>query len=161
MRGHTYSGYGEAEYEEASEFAAVAEWLERHARECLARADAWLVSSLPVPTELLARMWPDEAWRSALRDLVVAAVDEGPERSDRPGFPRDVTASGELLMVRPGDETVRLSPTTVTLPHPLLLPDLAELREFASFPRILFSPVRRRNGHHILARHGTQPVEGA
>lgn len=38
-----------------------AEWLERHAAACVAQVDTWTVSSLPVPTELVARVWPTGA----------------------------------------------------------------------------------------------------
>ncbi|MEU9954211.1 DUF4132 domain-containing protein [Streptomyces sp. NPDC050982] len=112
---------------EVIELQRFAEWLDRHAAECAAQVDNWMVSSLPVPTGLLARVWPDEAWRSALRDLVV--VGEGP---DEVGFLRDADDAGELRVVNLDGETVRLSPRTVTMPHPVLLPDLDELRLFAA-----------------------------
>ncbi|WP_449064190.1 DUF4132 domain-containing protein [Planomonospora algeriensis] len=115
------------DHPETERLRRLAEWLDRHAAECLAQADAWMVSSLPVPTGLVARVWPDEAWRSVLRDLVVVGDDP-----DETGFLRDVTASGELRVVNLDGETVRLSPRAVTLPHPVLLPDLEDLREFAA-----------------------------
>ncbi|MFF8293196.1 DUF4132 domain-containing protein [Streptomyces sp. NPDC016309] len=105
----------------------LAEWLERHDAACVAQVDAWMVSSLPVPTALLARVWPDEAWQGALRDVVVVGDDP-----DEPGFLRGATDSGELRVVNLDGETVRLSARTVTLPHPVLLPDLDDVREFAA-----------------------------
>ncbi|WP_329138351.1 DUF4132 domain-containing protein [Streptomyces sp. NBC_01476] len=114
------------EHPEAVRLRRFAQWLDRHAAACVARVDTWMVSSLPVPTGLLARVWPDEAWRTALRDLVVVGDDP-----DEVGFLRDATDAGALRVVRPDGETVRLSPRTVTLPHPVLLPGLADLREFA------------------------------
>lgn len=113
------------EHPEVERLRRLAEWLDRHEATCVARVDAWMVSSLPVPTGLVARVWPDEAWRSVLRDLVVVGDDEA-------GFLRDVTGSGELRTVNLDGETVRMSPETVTLPHPVLLPDLEDLREFAA-----------------------------
>ncbi|MFF5209608.1 DUF4132 domain-containing protein [Streptosporangium sp. NPDC000396] len=115
------------EHPEVERLRRFAEWLDRHAAECLAQVDTWMVSSLPVPTGLLARVWPDEAWQSVLRDLVVVGDDP-----DDAGFLRDATGSGELRVVNLDGETVRLSPETVTLAHPVLLPDLKELREFAA-----------------------------
>ncbi|MFE3853885.1 DUF4132 domain-containing protein [Streptomyces griseorubiginosus] len=112
---------------EVERLRRLAEWLERHASACVAQVDTWMVSSLPVPTELVARVWPDEAWQSALRDLVVVGDDP-----DEAGFLRGVTDAGELRVVDLDGETVRLSPRAVTLPHPVLLPDLADLREFAA-----------------------------
>ncbi|GAA1197095.1 DUF4132 domain-containing protein [Kitasatospora gansuensis] len=115
------------EHPETDRLRRFAEWLDRHAASCVAQADAWMVSSLPVPTGLLARVWPDEAWQAALRDLVVVGADE-----DEAGLLRDVTADGELRLVDLDGETVRISPATVTFPHPVLLPDLDDLREFAA-----------------------------
>jgi hypothetical protein len=111
---------------EVVELQRLAEWLDRHAAECVAQVDNWMVSSLPVPTGLLARVWPDEAWRAALRDIVV--VGEGP---DEIGFLRDADESDGLRVVTPDGGTVRLTPRTVTMPHPVLLPQLEELRALA------------------------------
>lgn len=115
------------DHPEVDRLRRFAEWLDRHASGCVAQVDAWMVSSLPVPTGLLARVWPDEAWRSALLDLAVVGDDP-----DEVGFLRGATDSGELRVVNLDGETVRLSPATVTLPHPVLLPDLEDVREFAA-----------------------------
>ncbi|WP_217142522.1 DUF4132 domain-containing protein [Streptomyces sp. AC627_RSS907] len=111
-----------------------AEWLEWHAAGCVKQVETWMVSSLPVSTALLAQVWPDEAWRSALRDLVV--VGESPEET---GFLRGVeetggagSARGLPLVVTTGGDTLRISSPTVTLPHPALLPQLEELRAHAA-----------------------------
>ncbi|MEU7895075.1 DUF4132 domain-containing protein [Nonomuraea sp. NPDC049152] len=115
------------EHPEVDRLRRLTEWLDRHAAACVAQVDLWMASALPVPTGLLARVWPDEAWQSALRDLAVVGDDP-----DEVGFLRDATDAGELRVVNLDGETVRLSPRTVTLPHPVLLPDLDELREFAA-----------------------------
>ncbi|EKX64934.1 DUF4132 domain-containing protein [Streptomyces ipomoeae] len=115
------------DHPEVDRLRRFAQWLDRHATACVAQVDSWMVSSLPVPTGLLARVWPDEAWQSALRDLAVVGDDP-----DEVGFLRGATDSGELRIVNLDGETVRLSPRTVTLPHPVLLPDLDDLREFAA-----------------------------
>ncbi|WP_113700415.1 DUF4132 domain-containing protein [Nonomuraea lactucae] len=115
------------EHPEIDRLRRLAEWLDRHAAACVTQVDLWMVSSLPVPTGVLASVWPDEAWRSALRDMAVVGDDP-----DEVGFLRDATDSGELRVVNLDGETVRLSPRTVTLPHPVLLPDLDDLREFAA-----------------------------
>jgi hypothetical protein len=112
---------------EVRELHRFAEWLQRHAAECAAQVDSWMVSSLPVPTGLLARLWPDDAWRSALRDIVVVG-----DTPDEVGFLRDADDSGELRLVNPNGATVRLATRTVTMPHPVLLPRLEELRAFAA-----------------------------
>ncbi|MGV9284308.1 DUF4132 domain-containing protein [Streptomyces sp. NPDC003730] len=112
---------------EVVELQRFAEWLDRHAAECAARVDRWMVSSLPVPTGLLARVWPDEAWQTALRDIVV--VGDGP---DQVGFLRHADEADGLRVVNPDGGTVRVSAPTVTMPHPVLLPGLEELRAVAA-----------------------------
>ncbi|MCX5195223.1 DUF4132 domain-containing protein [Streptomyces sp. NBC_00249] len=115
------------DHPEVDRLRRLAEWLDRHEAACVAQVDGWMVSSLPVPTALLVQVWPDEAWQGALRDLAI--VGDDPEEA---GFLRDVTATGELKVVDLDGETVRLSPRTVTLPHPVLLPDLDDVRDFAA-----------------------------
>ncbi|BBA97299.1 hypothetical protein RVR_2971 [Actinacidiphila reveromycinica] len=114
----------------------LVEWLERHERECLAEVDGWLVRSLPVPAALIARVWPDAAWRAALRDLVVAPVgaDGGPDLA-RAGFLRDADPERGIGVVDLDGDSVRLAAPAVLVPHPVLLTDpadLDELREFAA-----------------------------
>lgn len=82
------------DHPEVQELQRFAEWLERHAAECAAQVDNWMVSSLPVPTGLLARLWPDEAWRSVLRDIVVVGDDPAEF-----GLLRDADDPGELRVV--------------------------------------------------------------
>ncbi|MER6129229.1 DUF4132 domain-containing protein [Streptomyces sp. NPDC001795] len=111
----------------------LAEWLERHTQECRVQADAWLVRCLPVPAELLARVWPDTAWQTALRDLVVAPVDaDGTADMERAGFLRDADPERGLGVVDLDGDSVRLDAQTVVIPHPVLLEDLEDLREFAA-----------------------------
>jgi len=104
----------------------LAEWLERHERQCLADVERWMVRSLPVPFAVLVRVWPDPAWRAALRDVVVTGAD-----GTVAGFLRDADAERGLGLVDLDGDTVRLTPRLVRLPHPVLLDDLEELREFA------------------------------
>lgn len=102
------------------------EWLDRHEAECRSTVDEWMVRSLPVSTALLAQVWADSAWAAALRDLVVTA---GPGEV---GFLRDADAERGLGVVTLDGDTARLRPETVLIPHPVLLEDLAELREFGA-----------------------------
>ncbi|MFF3331744.1 DUF4132 domain-containing protein [Streptomyces sp. NPDC002888] len=104
----------------------LAEWLERHERQCLTDVERWMVRSLPVPLTVIARVWPDPAWQSALRDLVVTGVD-----GEVAGFLRDADLERGLGLVDLDGDTVRIAPELVRLPHPVLLDDLEELREFA------------------------------
>ncbi|WP_225833286.1 DUF4132 domain-containing protein [Streptomyces sp. NK08204] len=104
----------------------LVEWLERHERQCLADVERWMVRSLPVPFAVVTRVWPDPAWQSALRDLVVTGAD-----GQVAGFLRDAGSDRGLGLVDLDGDTVRITPDLVRIPHPVLLEDLAELREFA------------------------------
>ncbi|MZD09415.1 DUF4132 domain-containing protein [Streptomyces sp. SID5785] len=104
----------------------LTEWLQRHERDCLDRTETWMTRSLPVPTAVLARVWPDPAWRAALRDLVVTGPDGAVA-----GFLRDADPERGIGLVDLDGDTVRITPEQIRIPHPVLLDDLDELREFA------------------------------
>ncbi|WTW96902.1 DUF4132 domain-containing protein [Streptomycetaceae bacterium NBC_01309] len=104
----------------------LVEWLERHERECVADVERWMVRSLAVPAALVARVWPDPAWQRVLRDLVVVA--DGGET----GFLRDADPERGIGMVDLDGDTVRVAAHEVRFPHPVLLDDLDDLREFAA-----------------------------
>ncbi len=111
----------------------VQEWLRRHEAECLRTVEEWLLRSLPVPATVIAAVWPDEAWRGLLTDAVVAPVDDsGTWLVEAGGFLRGAAEDGRLGIVNLDGETVRLEATEVVLPHPVLLPDLDDLRQFAT-----------------------------
>jgi hypothetical protein len=109
------------------ELKALAEWLERHARECADVVERWMIQSEPVSLALLAEVWTDPVWRGVLRDAVVCP----PEGSDVAGFLRDADADKGLGVVDLDGDTVRLDDAWVRIPHPVMLQDLDELREFA------------------------------
>ncbi|MFK4111245.1 DUF4132 domain-containing protein [Streptomyces sp. NPDC002176] len=104
----------------------LTEWLERHERESLAAVERWMVRSLPVPLAVVTRVWPDPAWRAALSDLVVTGED-----GRVAGFLRDADPERGLGLVDLDGDTIRIAPERVRIPHPVLLADLEELREFA------------------------------
>ena len=104
---------------------AALSFLHTHDAEAGAEVERWLLRSLPVPRAVLAEVWPDEAWRSWLTDLVVAA-DDGKVA----GFLR-AADSGGLGVVDLDGESVTITAERVLLPHPALLADLDDLREFA------------------------------
>lgn len=110
------------------------EWLERHEAQCRSEIERWMVRSLPVPVAVLAQVWRDEAWRVALTDLVVAVPnDAGVVDPDEVGFLRGVASDGDGIgIVNLDGETVQLEATTMAIPHPVLLPEVDDLREFAA-----------------------------
>jgi len=104
----------------------LAEWLDAHQRQCLATVERWMVRSLPVPAAVIGAVWADETWRSVLRDLVVTGTD-----GSVAGFLRDADPQRGLGVVDLDGDTVRLTDAEIRIPHPVLLEDLDELREFA------------------------------
>ncbi|WP_129838486.1 DUF4132 domain-containing protein [Streptomyces sp. RFCAC02] len=110
-----------------AQLRSLTEWLARHERECLATAERWMIRSLPVPTAVLVRVWPDPAWRAALRDLVVTDPS-----GTVTGFLRDADPERGVGLVDPDGDTVRTTAETLRIPHPVLLDDLEDLREFAA-----------------------------
>jgi hypothetical protein len=108
----------------------LVQWLDRHEAQCRADIDRWMIRSLPIPMAVLVEVWPDDSWRTALTDLVVAVLDEkGAWDPDEVGLLRDVDEKG-IGMVNLDGETVRVTAERVVLPHPVLLSDLDDLREF-------------------------------
>jgi hypothetical protein len=108
------------------------EWLSSHKAQVREDVDRWMVRSLPVPALLLAQVWPDEVWRTALTDLVVAVPgDDGDWDPDEVGFLRDVAAE-KVGIVNLDGESVWLDASCVLIPHPVRLTELDDLREFAA-----------------------------
>ncbi|MFF2042591.1 DUF4132 domain-containing protein [Kitasatospora sp. NPDC058170] len=104
----------------------LTEWLAAHERGCLEDVERWMVRSLPVPAAVITAVWADEAWQQVLRDLVVTGADGAVA-----GFLRGADAERGLGLVDLDGDTVRLTDGEVRIPHPVLLEDLDELREFA------------------------------
>ncbi|MFJ2577540.1 DUF4132 domain-containing protein [Kitasatospora aureofaciens] len=104
----------------------LAEWLDAHERRCQEDVERWMVRSLPVPAAVITAVWADEAWRNVLRDLVVTGAD-----GEVAGFLRGADAERGLGLVDLDGDTVRLTDGEIRIPHPVLLPELDELREFA------------------------------
>ncbi|WP_354643103.1 DUF4132 domain-containing protein [Kitasatospora camelliae] len=108
------------------ELRRLAEWLEGHRRQCLQDVERWMIRSLPVPAAVIAAVWPDEAWQEVLRDLVVTGADGAVA-----GFLRSADPERGLGVVDLDGDSVRLADTEVRIPHPVLLEELDDLREFA------------------------------
>ncbi|NUT36880.1 MAG: DUF4132 domain-containing protein [Hamadaea sp.] len=110
----------------------LAEWLRRHEESCRSEVERWMVRSLPVPSAVVRRVWADEAWRSALRDLVIVPVGpDGDWDLSAAGLLRDADVGAGLGVVDLDGESARITAETVAIPHPVRLPDLDDLREFA------------------------------
>ncbi|MDO4716391.1 MAG: DUF4132 domain-containing protein [Propionibacteriaceae bacterium] len=104
---------------------ALLSFLHSHDAAAGAEVEHWLLRSLPVPRAVLAEVWADEAWRSWLTDLVVATED-----GQLAGFLRAADATG-LGIVDLDGESVTIDAERVMIPHPALIAELDDLREFA------------------------------
>jgi hypothetical protein len=113
--------------ETAEQLLAVRDWLVRHERDCRIAVETWMLRSLPVPRTVLAEVWLDPAWSTALRDLMVRGIDGSGAATS--GLLRDATADSVGVVTLDG-ETRRLVGPTITIPHPVLLDDLEDSREF-------------------------------
>lgn len=119
--------------DEFLELDGLLTWLATHEAECRSQVERWLLRSLPVPTAVLAAVWPDPSWQAALTDLVVRSADD-PE--GELGFLRAASVADDgspsVGIVDLDGESVTLGAAEVGIPHPALLPDLDDLREFAA-----------------------------
>lgn len=104
--------------------AALLDFLRTHDAEVGEQVERWFLRSLPVPRVLLTQVWADEAWRSWLTDTVVL-TEEG-----QTGFLRAADDEG-LGVVDLDGESLLLTADRVLIPHPVLLPELEEIRAFA------------------------------
>jgi hypothetical protein len=116
-----------AEDPAVTELRRLAEWLGRHERRCLADVERWTVRSLPVPLAVITRVWPDPAWREALRDLVVTDAVGAVT-----GFLHDADPARGVALAGPDGQRVWIAPTAVLLRHPALLDDLDAWRASAA-----------------------------
>jgi hypothetical protein len=100
------------------------DWLVRHAQECQATVERWMLHSLPVPLAVLQEVWPDPDWRAPLLNLLVQ-VDE-----QTSGFLRDVRPERGLGLVDIDGESLWVPELEqVVIPHPIRVSGLADYRE--------------------------------
>ncbi|MBM2622020.1 DUF4132 domain-containing protein [Actinoplanes sp. LDG1-06] len=120
------------EHEAVVGLRQLAEWLKRHEASARAEVERWMIRSLPVPAAVIAEVWADETWRALLRDVVVVPVTgDGGWDVAAAGLLRHAGADG-LGVVDLDGESARITAPAVALPHPVRLPDLDDLREFAA-----------------------------
>ncbi|MBL7254253.1 DUF4132 domain-containing protein [Paractinoplanes lichenicola] len=111
----------------------LVEWLRRHDASCRGEVERWMVRSLPVPAGVIAQVWADETWRAVLHDAVVVPLTaDGEWDVAAAGLLRDADPATGLGVVDLDGESARITATAVAIPHPVRLPDLDDLREFAA-----------------------------
>jgi hypothetical protein len=110
----------------------LAEWLDRHERECAELVETWMVRTLPVPTGVLVECWPDPAWRRALENAVAGPAPGGRLDPALTGLLRAADRERGIGVVTPDGETAWSRAPLFLVPHPVLLDDLDDLRVFAT-----------------------------
>ena len=113
----------------------VREWLNAHERECASTVEAWMVRSLPIAATVIKSVWPDPAWSKALRFAVVWPVNaQGKPDESAMGFLAAANTGRGLGVITLDGETTWLhhGVQAVGIPHPVLLPDLEDFRDFAT-----------------------------
>ncbi len=105
----------------------LAEWLTRHEIACRSDVETWMVRSLPVPLAALSQLWPDPSWQQALRDLVVRISGSA---GAEVGLLRGVDGDRGAGLVTLDGDTRWVRASALSIPHPVLLADLEELRGF-------------------------------
>jgi predicted DNA-binding WGR domain protein len=104
------------------------EFLASHERECQEQVESWMLRSLPTPRAVLTAVWADPAWRRALENAVV--VPEGDPSGG--GFFRGVDEKRGIGVVDRDGETVWLAAESVSIPHPISLEGLDDLRALST-----------------------------
>ena len=138
-----------------AELDALLGWLAAHEKTCADTVEAWLLRSLPVPTAVIAEVWPDEAWRRQLQDLVITdgtvtgfLRDAIPAVGAPTNMPRlgVVDLDGESATIDAELITI-LHREVITKPDPLPDPAATRLTDWADakFDQLRFAAARARS----------------
>lgn len=108
-------------------------WMAQHQRECQEQVETWMLRSLPVPRALFEAVWQDLSWRRELENAVIIPILEDASLDhENAGMLKAVDPTRGLGVVNLDGETLWLTATRVSIPHPILLSELPTLRELCS-----------------------------
>lgn len=112
----------------------VRDWLQTHERDCASAVETWMVRSLPIASEVIQAVWPDPAWGTALRYAVVWPIDEHGKTDTRSaGFLAAADSErGVGVISLDGETTWHQITRALAIPHPVLLAELEDFRDFAT-----------------------------
>jgi hypothetical protein len=117
----------------ADQLEALRDWLAEHDRECIATVEQWMLRSLAIPRAVLQAVWADPAWRKPLENAVVVAVHaSGGHDQAKSGLFRGVDPKQGVGIVDGDGETAWLDTERVSIPHPILIPELEAWRELVT-----------------------------
>ena len=115
----------------AERLESAIDFLDEHARTCMATVETWMLRSLPVPRGVLQEVVADDAWLAVLRDAWVVPVENDKADRGAGGFFRGVDPKKGIGVVDREGETTWLTAETVLVPHPVLLDEVDDLRQLA------------------------------
>lgn len=115
--------------EEYARLESLSLWLRQHDRTCADTVRGWFLRGETVRSTLISAVWEDRSWRSCIENLAVSA--ELAPQGKVTGLLRDAGAD-VLRIIDLDGETVEVpvGDTDVTVPHPVLIDDIEEWREF-------------------------------
>jgi hypothetical protein len=116
----------------ADRLGAAIDFLEEHARSCVATVETWMLRSLATPRRVLEAVFADEAWRAALLDAWIVPLDKA-GRADPAagGFLKAVERAKGVGIVDRDGETTWIDTDQIMVPHPILLDAVDDLRAMA------------------------------
>ncbi|GAA1471214.1 DUF4132 domain-containing protein [Corynebacterium felinum] len=98
--------------------------LTQHDQECAQNVAEWFLHGHPIPVIAIQQLWPDPIWRKYLHNLVITD-------GTVVGLLRDIRHTGVAVADLDG-ESVEITAETITIPHPAVLCDIEDWREFSS-----------------------------
>jgi hypothetical protein len=120
------------ETDAAERLAAAVDFLDEHARSCVATVETWMLRSLAAPRRVLEAVFADDAWRTAIADAWIVPLDKhGAADPAAGGFLKAVDAKKGVGVVDRDGETTWIDTDQVMVPHPILLDAVDELRAMA------------------------------
>jgi predicted DNA-binding WGR domain protein len=121
------------ESEVGEQLLALVDWLAAHERAAVEWADTWMLRSLPIPAAVVSAVWPDDAYRRALENLVVFPVGkDGAVDPERGGLLRGADPKRGVGVVDREGETTWLAVDEVAIPHPIVIASLDDWRALAT-----------------------------
>ena len=111
---------------EFDKLEALRAFLSQHEQQCHDEVRRWFLSGLQIPLSVIIAAWPDPSWRKYFLDVVVT-------NGQVTGLLRDVSEAGLSVVDLDGETTgIEYSDSAVvSIPHPAVMVDLDEWREFA------------------------------
>ncbi|BBM85371.1 DUF4132 domain-containing protein [Candidatus Uabimicrobium amorphum] len=120
------------ELPETEQLKELQQWLTQRKIQIAQQIETWFQRSLPISTKILCILWQDKLWQNTLENLVVCPVEDDHIELSACGFLKNICAEKGVGIINVDGETEWLGASYIVIPHPILIPDLADLRELAT-----------------------------